>query len=521
MKTNSRGWMTLAILSLAALDISAVAQEAAKPVQVAAQPAQAAAAAAQKVDKAPVEQEVTAITIFGRLPPKQVTQQVRRIDSSAASNCNFSANRSDAELEEEWLDAFYAKDKTKPQVSNGISTEATAGNGGEEGGLLSNNESKDSFNDNAPDGNAAAGVNLSEGCSRSDVRAAAGRNRILRNDKTLTEAFAVYDEGNFELALERFKKSYLKIGYEEAALTLGDMYLYGQGTKADTKEAVAWYTKAAEARFVKTQIIPFNPARPEMASSRAQAQIKLARIYAAGLLGDKNPTLARKWYEAASELEYAPAQHVVGQMHHSGYGGDKDLKKAVKLYTLAGESGHAGAQFALAEYYYAAEDTQANRKAAFEWYQQAAFNPYPSAKKPHAQLALAEMYDQGIGVIVDPQKAFAFYKLSAVAGHPDAQNALAIYFYSGELVGKDLTIARRLFEAAASQSQADSMFNLALMLQKGEGGEVDLVKAYVWLSLAAKLGHSKAPAAAARLESKLTPVQKTQANELLKPKAAK
>ncbi len=530
MKTNQRGWAGLVIVSLTALTFSAVAQEAAKPVsattkpaqEVLQKPAQAAAAAAQKVEKAPVEQEVTAITVFGRLPPKQVTERVRRIDSSMASNCNFSTSRSDAELEEEWLDSFYAKSKTKSQVSNGIATDATAGQGGTDGtGLLSNNESKDSFSDNAPDGTAEGGVNLSEGCSKSDIYSAAGRNRILRNDKTLTEAFAAYDEGNFELALEAFKKAYSKIGYEEAALTLGDMYLYGQGTKVDTKTAVDWYTKAAEARFVKTQVIPFEPAHPEKASSRAQAQIKLARIYAAGLAGPKDSKLARKWYEAASDLEYVPAQYILGQMYQSGYGGDKDLKKAVKLYTGAAESGHAGAQFALAEYYYAAEDTEANRKASFEWYQQAAFNPYPNAKKPHAQLALAEMYDQGIGVKVDPQKAFAFYKLSAVAGHPDAQNALAIYFYSGELVGKDHTIARRLFDAASSQGQSDAMFNLALMMQKGEGGEVDLVKSYVWLSLAAKLGHTKAPAAATRLEAKLTPAQKTQATELLKPKAAK
>lgn len=512
MKTNQHNWMVLALLGLAVLSLPALAEDAAKP-------AKAAATAAQQAEKPPVEQEVTAITVFGRLPPKQPSRVVRRIDSSMASNCNFSTSRSDAELEEEWLDSFRTKGGARPEVANGISADAAAGTG--EGVGITDTDNKDSFSDNAPDGNAAAGVNLSEGCSKSDLRAAAGRNRILRNDKTLTEAYAAYDEGNFELALATFKKSYAKIGYEEAALTLGDMYLYGQGAKADTTEAISWYRKAAEARFVKTQVFAFEPAHPEKASARVQAQIKLARIYAAGLAGPKNPTQAREWYQAASELEYVPAQYILGQMYQSGYGGDKDLKKAVKLYTTAGESGHAGAQFALAEYYYAAEDTEQNRKSAFEWYQQAAFNPYPNAKKPHAQLALAEMYDQGIGVKADPQKAFAFYKLSAVAGHPDAQNALAIYFYSGELVGKDATIARRLFETAASQGQSDAMFNLALMLQKGEGGEVDMVKAYVWLSLSAKLGHSKAPAAAARLEAKLTPAQKAQASELLRVKPAK
>jgi TPR repeat protein len=59
------------------------------------------------------------------------------------------------------------------------------------------------------------------------------------------------------------------------------------------------------------------------------------------------------------------------------------------------------------------------------------------------------------------------------------------------------------------------MHNLALMNIKGEGGNVDLVTAYVWLNLAAKRGHSKATASAARLEVKLTPEQKIQADSRL------
>lgn len=92
---------------------------------------------------------------------------------------------------------------------------------------------------------------------------------------------------------------------------------------------------------------------------------------------------------------------------------------------------------------------------------------------------------------------------------------MAIYFYSGEIVAKDLALARRLFAVAAEQNQPDAMYNLALMMQKGEGGEVDLVKAYVWLNCAAKLGHSKAPIAANKLDAKLTPEQKLQAQNLL------
>ncbi len=123
------------------------------------------------------------------------------------------------------------------------------------------------------------------------------------------------------------------------------------------------------------------------------------------------------------------------------------------------------------------QGVEASAAHAFAWYQQAAFNPVPDARKPHAQYALAQMYDEGLGTRADAARALAFYKLAAVAGHPDAQNALGTYFYTGQLVAGDAPLARKLFIAAASQGQTEAMVNAATMLFKGEGGPVDPAQA--------------------------------------------
>ncbi len=472
----------------------------------------------------PNDQEITTVTVFGRLPkkPAAVSPTVKHLSRSSASSCAFSFTSFQDDIVDNYLDDVKGVKREGDEDTNPRQL-------GEDGEGMVTKEAE-GFRDTSPNGDAskeaasqiqATTDSRVDPCGRSDRNFAAGRNYIARTDKTLTEAYAAYDAGNFPKALEIFKKSYSKLGYDEAALMLGNMYLYGQGTARDTKEAIVWYTKLAEARLVPEHYSPFDPKEPETASSRVQAQIKLARIYMTGFDVPKNPKEARRWYKAADDLNFIPARYVLGRMYHSGYGGEKNSKETVRLYTNASEYGYASAQFALASLYYYADGVPEDMGAAFEWYQQAAFNPKPDNKKPHAQLALAQMYDQGQGVKADPKKAFAFYKAAAFAGHPDAQNALGIYFYTGQIVEKNLGVARRLFSTAASQRQVDAMFNLSAMLLNGEGGDKDIVKAYVWLKLAGKLGHTQAPAAAAKLEGKLTPEQRAQADAVLSPKPAK
>jgi hypothetical protein len=61
------------------------------------------------------------------------------------------------------------------------------------------------------------------------------------------------------------------------------------------------------------------------------------------------------------------------------------------------------------------------------------------------------------------------------------------------------------------------MFNLAVMLAQGQGGDRDLAAAYAWCSLSKRLGHEQAANALPLIAAKLSPEEKARANALLKP----
>lgn len=468
---------------------------------------------------APAAQEITAVTVFGRLP-RRPSETVRRLDSSAASSCAFFRSGGHADdMIDNYLDHFHGRGRN-PENSATPILDA-------EGNLVTNVES---FRDTAPDGDASnpAGrgavlgdAESADKCGRSDRYSAAGRNYLQRKDKSMNQAYEAYDKGDYATALTRFKEAYSKLGTDEAALMLGNMYLYGQGGAADVKEAIAWYTRLANSRRTNQQFSRYNPAEPEAATPKVEAQLRLARIYRAGYQVAPDAAKARALYQDAVDLNHIPANVALAGMLLAGAGGDKDPAKAAALLNTAAEHGYAPAQWVLARLYQDGAGVPQDMAKAFSWYQQAAFNPRPDGKKPYAQFALAQMYDTGKGTAADPARALAFYKLAAVAGHPDAQSALGTYFYEGQLVAKDPAVARKLFIAAAIQGQPDGMVNAAAMLFKGEGGTQDLAQAYVWLRLADKLGHARAAAMASALEPRLSAEQRARAAAILAPPKSK
>ncbi len=134
---------------------------------------------------------------------------------------------------------------------------------------------------------------------------------------------------------------------------------------------------------------------------------------------------------------------------------------------------------------------------------------------------MARMYDLGEGVKADQSKAIIYYKEAALKLVPEAQSALATYFYTGEQVPKNLATARQLFNQAAMGGDSEAMFNLAAMLVSGEGGDKDLGMAYAWLSLAKASGLERAGVALSQIEPKLSAQDRARADAVLKPSAGK
>ncbi len=137
----------------------------------------------------------------------------------------------------------------------------------------------------------------------------------------------------------------------------------------------------------------------------------------------------------------AEAQFRLGLAHDSGSGVRRSGRKASKYYLMAAKQGHAEAQNSVGS------GLQAKRKygEALVWYERAA--------EQHHALAinnLAYLYDLGLGITQDKQKAFELYSQSAGLGW------------------------------------AEAMWNIANMYGAGEFGEIDLRNACLWTTRASK-----------------------------------
>ena len=353
------------------------------------------------------------------------------------------------------------------------------------------------------------------GCSGSDRNFAAGRNRIARKDKSLGAAFAAYDNKEYAAARTQAKLAYDKVGYDEAALMLARLDLYGLGAPRNSAQAIYWLKRVTEARFDPMRdMVKFNPADPEAMTARVEATLTLAKIYLRGMGTPKNPAEANKWYAKAAEIGFMPARNTLGMAAMSGFGGPRDVRKAASYFKEAAEAGYAPAQFNLAKLYYNGDDgVQQDFKLAGAWFTAAAKTGHAGAL-----FAAGRMYDLGQGVPASPNKAIVNYKEAALKGNPDAQSALATYFYTGEVVAKDLATARKLFLAAARQGQADAMFNMGVMSAHGEAGPKDMAMAYVWFTLAQQAGHESAAAALRQIAPTLSTAEHGRADAVLKPK---
>lgn len=460
---------------------------------------------------APAAPEISVVTVLGRMPVRR-SAEVRRLDRSSASSCAYDPMSAGDALIDSYLDSFHGKDRVNDGTEMAMPID----------GDLPRDVG---FNDSSPYGDTsragpALGGRAADGrinpCTQMAYNEAAARNRIARKDKTLDQGFAAYDAGNYALAFSTFKVSYNKVGWDDAAMMLGAMYELGQGTARDLKEAIAWYSKVAQAKRLPSHYSRFNPNNPEYANPRIQSQLHLAQLYMEGSGVPRDPVRARDWYQAAADLEHVPAMFTLARMLQSGYGGAKDPAKAAALYARAAKAGYVPAQFVMARMQQAGQLVPQDAQAAFDLFQQVAFNPKAGVRKVYAEFALAQAYDEGIGVKAEPTRALAFYKVAAVAGHAGAQNALATYFYKGELVAKDLPLARKLFLAAAAQGSDSAMASAGAMLFQGEGGGKDPVQALAWFRLSASLGNEQAASNAKVIEKRLTPEELARADAAFK-----
>ena len=151
------------------------------------------------------------------------------------------------------------------------------------------------------------------------------------------------------------------------------------------------------------------------------------------------------------------------------------------------EQGYAKAQFNLGQMYENGLGTLIDKKQSFYWYKKSAKQGYGEA-----QFNLGGMYNKGKGTLTDKKQAFYWYKKSAEQGDAMAQFNLGVMYDNGEDTLTDYKQAFYWYKKSAEQGYSKAQYNLGIMYDNGEGTLTDKKQAFYWYKKCAEQGDAKA-----------------------------
>jgi len=219
--------------------------------------------------------------------------------------------------------------------------------------------------------------------------------------------------------------------------------------------------------------------------------LKCGRVFldlAKNLEGDERQDTITQGFDfliRASSLGSADADYALGQQYELGINVKQDFKRAVDYYKKAGDRGHLDAMHRAAMIFKEGkgnvkQDIGATVRLLTE-----------ATKKPHIQahMAMAELYEKGLGVEQELEKAIKHWRMAANLGDPNAQYLLGQRYEKGydakftKKTAKDPQVAAKLYEAAAKQGHKEAALALSELYSSGVGVARDSVKAKYYLEL--------------------------------------
>lgn len=192
------------------------------------------------------------------------------------------------------------------------------------------------------------------------------------------------------------------------------------------------------------------------------AMYNLSKMYE-----NKDPQIAAEYMKQAAELGLPEAEVSYGLMLQNGIGVPKNTREALKYYKSAAKKGNSDGQYNLGlllslslQFDYAA---RMFKKASDQGHELAALN-------------LASLYQKGLGVELNPQKAMKYYHIASQSGTVhEAEFNLALMYENGTGVDKDLNKAFELYKKASDGGIKEASFNLATMLENNHSSNNRLI----------------------------------------------
>ena len=229
---------------------------------------------------------------------------------------------------------------------------------------------------------------------------------LKANEKALKKSREKISYLRKELELQKnsSRKNTLVTEYTAELETLSTEEMFATGfehnQRAEYKEAVDWYRKAAAKRNIVAQSL-------------------LGMLYMNGQGVEKDLTIAIGWFRKAAQQNDAIAQYYLGMMYLNGNGVARDEELAADWLHKSAEQGNALAQYQLGEMYLEGKGVDQKNYMAAHWLRKAG-----EQRVATAQLQLGNLYRLGKGVTKNKEEALYWYNKAAGQGLGEAREMI-------------------------------------------------------------------------------------------------
>jgi TPR repeat protein len=264
-----------------------------------------------------------------------------------------------------------------------------------------------------------------------------------------------------------FEKS-ARQGNAPAMEALGVAYRDGRGVTRDFTQSELWLRQAAAAKvasahFELSRLLTTVGRSDESLRSLSEAaeaghvlaQFELAKIFLA-----KTPSAdiakSRKWLELAAGQGFTPAIRELGLTYLAATKGSADILEAIRLLQAAEAKGDKEAAERLVQVFADESTIPKGRAEAFRWHLARA-----TRGNAASQNFVGVAYRDGLGVVMDLNKANDFLRMAERSGLADAQYNLGVLCGTSGFQFYALRNAFELKGRAARQGHLQAMADIA------------------------------------------------------------
>lgn len=244
-----------------------------------------------------------------------------------------------------------------------------------------------------------------------------------------------------EIAVQWFKKA-LSWRYIKASVALGSHYEKGLGVQQDFDKAISYYQQASQ------QGIAIAALKHARIISTGKFGVPIDLIYAEQLI-----LFAVKSLKKEALNGKASAAKILGRLYRDGIvttnAIHRNTEKAIYWLRISSELGNTGAKHDLAHLLLLIDENKYNKEALTLLKE--------SAKQGHggAATSLGRMHNEK-KYSLEQDQAVSWFQKGVQAGHSGAMQELAVLFYQGVLVNKDINQAIKLLQKGANQGHSAS-----------------------------------------------------------------